>query len=314
MSQAIALYPTIDEQLTTKLGFEPGPFKFSYTTDVVQDMETQYLDVNSSVSLIKFEDPGYQWDPDNKNLIVRRTSYISNPAFLFGQYGVVPKDAELAVGVLWSSKSVNMRGAQKLTTFNAASASPVQIDLDLDFSPGNLKHELYLEMIVYISKPGNAGDNETHLGNQPGLILGTIDTTRIVLEGNGSVFPIVEVAEETMPLWWVVCAWTDILEDGFDEENVKICINTAHKNFDQVYSGKKIQDSPLFLEIMASSLQTIIHKAQESGSWQNVKSGDDLVPGSIGAAIHYFITTFGWDVSSPESLSFSIRQYLEDHM
>ncbi len=312
MSKAITMYPTIDENLINKLLFEPNVYQFSYFTNEEKNMETQFLDVNN---LIKFEDPSYEWDPDKNNLLVKRNSRIRNPHFLFGENGVVPLDAELAIGVLWSSKSVNLRGAKQIKTFNAQTPFPMEVDLELDFAKGNLKQELYVETVVYINKPGKPTPDESHLGNQPGLMLGTLDSTRIVLEGNGSVFPIVEVADDTLPLWWVVCSWTDPQEDSFDEENVKICINTAHKYFDQVYSGKKkVKDSPLFLEIIATSLQSIIHKAQESPSWENIKSGDQLVPGSIGAAIYYFITTFGWDVTSPEKLNLSIREYLEANM
>lgn len=314
MSKVLTLYPTIDDNLRNKLLYESGEFQFSYNNPYYKELKTQLLEVNKATSLLKFEDPDYIWDPELHNIKVRRTSKIANPDFLFGENGVVPYDSELAIGLLWSSKAVNIRGAKVLQTFTADSEKPLTFNIDIDFLKGTLKQELYLELIIFVNEAGNARPNEMHLCNLPGSIVGKLENSKIVLEGNGSVFPIVEVDEDTMPLWWVVCSWTDIQEDKFDVENVKICINRAHKNFDQIYTGKKISNSPLFLEILGSALQTIIEKAKEAPEWNSVINGDGLVPGSIGEAINYFINSFDWDISSPEKLNRSIREYLEASM
>lgn len=314
MSKVLTLYPMVDDNLRNKLICEFGDFEFSYNNPHYKELKTQLLEVSKETALLKFEDPDYTWDPEAHNLKVKRFSKISNPNFLFGEKGVVPNDSELAIGLIWSSKAVNIRGAKFLKTFTVDSERPLTFDIDIDFLKGTLKQELLLEVVIYVYKAGIVEPNEIHLCNIPGNIVGRLENTKIILEGNGSVFPIVEVEEATMPLWWVVCSWTDIQEDKFDVENIKICINRAHNNFDQVYTGKKIGNSPLFLEILGSALQTIIEKAKESPAWINVKSGDGLVPGSIGEAINYFINSFNWDISSPEKLSRSIRLYLEASM
>jgi hypothetical protein len=314
VSKVIALYPTIDDNLRNKLIYETGDYQFSYNNPHYKELKTQLLDVNKTASLIKFEDPDFIWDPEVHNFRINRRGEITNPHFLFGENGVVPYNSELAIGLIWSSKAVNIRGAKILKTFTAGTERPLKIDFELDFTKGTVKQELYLEMIVYVNRAGDERSEENHLCNTPGSIVGKLESSKIVLEGNGSVFPIVEVDEDTMPLWWVVCSWTDIQEDKFDVENVKICINKGHSNFDQVYSSNKLGNSPLFLEILGSALQTIIANAKESPAWDNVKNGDGLVPGSVGEAINYFINTFNWDASSPENLNRTIREYLEYSM
>lgn len=312
MSIPISFYPDIDEKLINKLGVETEDFVFSYVKNKNVTMETVYPDESRMKNLIFFEDPNYEWEPDYYNLNLKQTLRINNPGFLFGLKGVAPKDATLAVGVIWTCKAVNLRGAKEVITFKADSLSPLNCEIKLDFDKGTLKKELQIETVIYVKKSGNLENGEEILGNSPGINLGAISDTSIVIEGNGSVFPIVEVTEPEMPLWWVYCSWTDPQEETFEEENVKLCINKAHSNYPLIYNGKSVKDSPLFIEIMGSALQTIIHKVERSEYWNNIIQNYNNSPGSIGEAVYYFMTAFDWDFSSPELLNRTIRQYLEE--
>ncbi len=314
MSIPISFYPHINENILNKLGVVNGEFNFYYTKNKDILMETKYPDESRIREVIYFEDSNYEWDPDSFNLKLTRPLTISNPNFLFGSRGVAPKQSKLAIGVIWTCKASNIRGAKIIHTFGSDEFAPLQCNLNLEFPRGVLKKELNLEVIIYIKEPGKITAGEEILANQPGLNLGIISRSSIVIEGNGSIFPVVEVEEPNMPLWWVYCSWSDPQEDSFDEEHIKLCINKAHKYYSQVYNGKSVKDSPLFVEIMASAIQNIIHKVEKSSYWENIKQNYNNSPGSIGEAIYYFMSTFDWDFSSPELLGLTIRKYLEENL
>ena len=52
-----------------------------------------------------------------------------------------------------------------------------------------------------------------------GTILGVLDETKVIIDGNGSLFPIHMVSNLTEPLWWVQCNWEDPTQDSFTDDN-----------------------------------------------------------------------------------------------
>ncbi|SDW05967.1 hypothetical protein SAMN05421781_0300 [Marinococcus luteus] len=312
MSIAINFYPTINDKLINKIGLQVEDYKVSYLKGNNVDMETESIRERGKTEYIQVIDSSYEWDPVEYGLSIQRKITINNPRFLFGPAGVAPKNAVISLGIIWSCKSVKTRGAKEISQFDATNHSPITFDLKLDFDEGFLKKELKLEMVLYIKKPGELFEGEEMLGNTPGLNLGSIRETTTLLEGNGSIFPVVEVKDSGSPLWWVECSWEDPQEDLFDEENIKICINKAHQNFSLVYAkAENMLDSPLLLEIIASALQIIIQEVQHSDYWENIKKNENNSTGSIGEAVYYFLNMFNWNFTSPRLLSKTIREYLE---
>ncbi|SFL91121.1 hypothetical protein [Salibacterium qingdaonense] len=314
MSISISFYPEINDKLFEKLGVQNGEYHFSYMKNRDVYLNTQYPDENRMRDIVFIEDPGSEWDVDQHNLKIEKEVQINNPRFLFGSNGVAPRSAELGVGVIWSCKAAGVRGAEEIQVIRSDSPAPLNCNVQLNFPKSTLKSEIVLETVVYIKKSGIPEEDEKMLGNESGLLLGTINHTEIILEGSGSEFPVVEVYEPSMPLWWVECLWTDPQEDPFDEEHVKLCINRGHKNYKRLYEGNVIKDPDLFIEIMASALEIIIRKVKESDYWFDIIANYNNLPGSIGEALYYFKSTFNWDFSSPENLSLHIRQYLENNL
>jgi hypothetical protein len=164
-----------------------------------------------------------------------------------------------------------------------------------------------------LKNPGVSLDHEKHLANTAGVLLGTFDQFTIILDGNGSMFPIVEVFEPSQPLWWVRCDWTDPLIDRFDED-IQICLNGCHPNYKLLKTESGLKGSPLLIEIIASALQIIVEKLKESEYWEDIISGRNYEQGSIAEAANYFITNFQWDTHSSERLALTIRKDLESRI
>lgn len=41
---------------------------------------------------------------------------------------------------------------------------------------------------------------------------------------------------------------------------------------------------------------------------------DSLEQGSVGQALYYFMETLGWDLSTPEAVSLSVRKFFDQRM
>ena len=87
--------------------------------------------------------------------------------------------------------------------------------------------------------------------------------------------------------------------------------NQAHPNYSLLKVDAGMNGSPFLVDVLASALQIIIWKAVESVGYdidRIVNPSSSVAPGSILDAVHYFLKTFEWDVSSPERLAESIRK------
>lgn len=313
MSTSINIYPKLNDDLIDKIGFIPGQYEFYYKRTLDESLKATPPEDSRITNLLFLEDEQHIWNLNQHHFKVKRIIEIQNPVFLFGPMGIAPEEAVVGLGIVWKCKDSSIRGAEEIGFFGISDRGPLTFTFEQTFLKGDLKNEVHFSTILYVKSAGNSRQNELHLANRAGLQLGEIDDMTIVMEGSGSEFPVVETGDPSMPLWWINCMWSDPQEDAFSEENVRLCINTDHKRYPLVFSDK-LNDSPLFLEIMASAIEIIIHKVMKSELWTDIRSGNNNSSGSIGEAVQYFIETFELDVDSPDTLSTSIRSYLERNM
>lgn len=312
MSVAIPFYRTLTKQLENQLAFLGDDYQFSYrdNANIERNLEITSVDTTNDNQLI-IQDEECNWDADHHNLVVQRTALINNPAFLFGENGIAEKGAKIGIALSWQSKTSNQRGITEIADLTGDVPPPFKFTFRHEFYPGQLRGTVSFEIILYLKK---SYSNKSGFAENSGTVLGVLDTHSLSLDGNGSIFPIVEVNEKAEPLWWVVCDWTDALSDAFIEDNVRIVLNKGHKHADMLTLKKGIKNSPLLMDIISSSIQIIIQKAKESDDWEYIKNGQDVEQGSIAQAIHYFINTFDWDISSPDKMARTLREDLEKRL
>lgn len=307
MSVQLNLFPTIDKTLYEKIGYMSNSYKFSYHKDGYDiDLDNEANESHGQTqNVIQLIDSNSQWHANAYDLCFKRKCMINNPGFLFGANGIAEEDAVLGVAIMWLSKSSSQRGIFEVCelTFDNKRKN---IDITGNFPPGQLKGTLILETIVYLKNSGLK--SSSIYADNTGTILGTLDTFTIVMDGNGSVFPIIEVKEPGQPLWYVVCSWTDPMVDSFDEDNIRLCINTANPSYNLLKLEEGLKESPFLKEILAGAMQTIVLNVMSSDYWDEILKGEGFEDGSIGQAINYFINTFGWETNSPERLAMSIRK------
>lgn len=313
MSIQLDLFPTIGKKLFDKIGYFSGEYQFLYHKDgydiVLQNEANESHGQTQSV--IHLIDSNCQWHANMYDLCFKKSCIINNPNFLFGENGVAVDEATIGIAVMWSSKTSSQRGIIKCSEFQRQ-VGKVSIDIEGCFPPGQLKGTVIFDTVLYLKQAPEI--SPSYYARKPGTILGVLDTITVIIDGNGSVFPIVEVQEPGYPLWYVVCKWSDPLSDPFDEENVELRINTANPAYNYLKVEEGLKESPFLKEILASAMQTIILNAMQGEYWNDIVNGENLDEGSIGQAINYFISTFGWDYSSPERLAMSIRKDFESRI
>lgn len=313
MANDILLYPSLNEEFISKIRFQKQKYNFFYTdkNDDEYELADEPTEAMSSTYCIK--DENGVWTQDDNNLGLRRKYCLRTFHCLFGENGVACKNAKLGLAIQWTSPDSRQRGVIRIGEF-CATDQIMEAEAERIFGKAQLRGEVTFTTVLYIAEAGKPTENENHLANTNGYILGELDTFTIRLDGSSSAFPVFEVSEPGQPLWYVKCDWMDPTIDSFSD-SVSINLNTAHKNYAYINRDEKVFDSQLLAEIMASAITLIIEKVRlEPGYWDQIMQGDSLETGSVGQAIYYFMDTLEWDLSSPDSVSLCARKFFDQRM
>ena len=317
MSAPIYLYPTLSKAMKEAGIFQGKKYSFSYTDNLGIEKELNYdiASVDSPINCLKTDGV---WSPDKNNIILKRTIALKKFRQLFGPEGLACRNAKLGLSLKWTSSDSRQRGSEPILTFSVVKEdwleskdhSFVEGEIELEFSIAKLRGDIEFSSVLYIAEAGSPRDDETHLANEEGFVLGEFDSFILRIDGTGSLFPVFEVYEKDQPLWYVRCDWTDPITDSF-AESVSINLNTAHKNFKYIDRTQKSFCSQLLIEVMASALCCIIEKIRSEQYLEQILGDESLEPGSIGEVIRYFANTLGWDFSTPDNLSLSTRKFFD---
>ena len=314
MAVLLQAYPKLNRELLMKTGYMSAEYVFYYKKNGENQLlqSTTTDSSTSKTAILKLTDPCAQWHPEKNGLYANITCIINVPSFLFGKNGLVAADGgKIGIAIMWMAPDSSERGVFAIDEISKTSAAPHAINGTVKFPAKVLRGTLVLRTILYLKEHGNPDEMEKHQASEPGTVLGIMDETRIIIDGNGSVFPIHETAAPTNPLWWVQCNWTDATEDRFVDDNFCIYLNTAHKNYSNLNANEGLKNSPLLLEIICSALEILVTKVmQDPVARDAVMTGEGLCAGSIASVVNYFFNKFEWhsDHDSPEQLSMDIRK------
>lgn len=313
MANDILLYPSLNEEFINKIRFQKQKYMFFYTDK--NDDEYELLDEPTEAFSSKYciKDENGIWTQDDNNLGLRRKYCLRTFQCLFGPKGLACQNAKLGLAIQWTSPNSRQRGVIRIGEF-CSTDQIIEAEAEKIFGKAQLRGEVTFTTILYIAKAGEPNENESHLANTNGYILGELDSFIIKLDGSSSAFPVYEVAEPGQPLWYIKCDWLDPTVDSFSD-SVSINLNTAHKNYAFIDRNEKVFDSQLLAEIMASAIMLIIEKVRlEPGYWDQIMQGDNLETGSVGQAIYYFMDALEWDLSTPDSVSLCARKFFDQRM
>ena len=313
MADNILLFPFLNDNLMSRVRFQKTRFTFYYTDSSHEEHELidEPMDAFSSIFCIK--DTEGVWTQDDYNLCLRRRYCLRTFQCLFGESGLACRSAKLGLALVWTSSDSKQRGVVPIGCFSCEDTI-LDALVEKEFGKAQLRGEVTFSTVLYIADAGEPLENEAHLANTNGFILGKFDDYTIKIDGSGSSFPIFEVSEPGQPLWYVRCDWIDPTMDLF-EDSVSINLNTAHKNYKYIDRNQRTFDPQLLSEIMAAAISIIIEKLRlQPVYWEQITGNDTLEQGSVGQAVYYFQETLDWDLSTPESVSLCARKFFEQRM
>lgn len=312
MAKGITLFPTLSERLLNNLKFQRRPYKFYYLDNNHEERTLTTEQVEPGVELYLLKDENGLWSQDDYNIGFERKISLQSFDQLFGENGIACHDARLGIAIQWKSADSKQRGTVQSESFSSSDGIK-DFALEHLFQKAQLRGQVDFTTVLYLAEAGHPYETELHLINKEGYILGELETWSMQLDGSGSIFPVFEVVTKGQPLWFVKCDWSDPTVDKL-ADCVSINLNRAHKNYKYIDRTQRSFNKQLLTEVMASAIFVVIENARQSGYWDDIVNDKDLDSGSVGEAIHYFQEALEWDLSSPEAVSISARQFFEQRM
>ena len=230
---------------------------------------------------------------------------------LFGPNKLVCADAELALILQWTSVDSGQRGASDPVRFTRKTASEIgEIKLCLNFPAGTVRGAIQISLQLILSASGKAGEGEWHLANTQGYRLGQVGAdSLLILDGDGSLFPIIEVSlGEKGALWEFRGDWVDAGDEDFSAEAVSLAINTQHPFFNELIGDGRTYETLLFRQVLASWLTIFLLKVSEKGGGSSMFEGRK---GSIAWVANWLVSTGDLRLGSAEELSISAQKWIE---
>lgn len=306
MANKILLYRQFSPDLAEQSGFKATAPMFSF----IKNGSLTYLDIVDSDKKNQFyiDDIEEGWNASENDLRIERKYSFSDISKLFGDSGVLATDGEIGIAAhIFSQTS----GYQENVSFGVL--SPYQQNgeyiFQKSFEPAFLKGTLKVEIYIYVKKLGQPGPL---FADMVGSKLGTLSSFEIIVDGDGAVFPIVEVDKPGNPLWsLVVIPGVDFATDQFSADNARLELNKKHPMFNKLTEAKTQLANYLMIEILANAMTQLIYMGREE---LESLSSDDFVQGSLAAAINYWIETFELDIDSFSETNSQLRLRLEETM
>lgn len=320
MAVLMEAFPKLSHDLFVKTGYCSATYEFYYHDQgEVRRLRSDTADSsNTRSAILQLEDDACRWHPENYDLIARYRSIINVPSFLFGEKGLASGNGGIiGLALMWMNPEATQRGAIPIGEISSEARHPAIIEAEVTFPPGHLRGNLILRTVIYLKNPGRPEESERFLATRAGTILGVLDDTKVIIDGNGSVFPIYEVSVPGEPLWWVQCEWEDPRVDSFTDDNFCLYLNRAHRDYPSLNENGGPKNSALLLEIICSALQILITKVlDDDAARDDTIQGNCLQAGSVSAMVNYLLHTFDIrdEHENPEKMAMDIRKALGKHI
>lgn len=281
----LSFYPTLTDSLIERAGCMVDKYEFSYL------LEGNYHTLRPrGKSTVKLEDSLESWKIENDGLRICRQIVIEAPQELHGTSGVICSDAELGICIIWNNPHLTQMGyimPDKVISVGGR----VAYNFKYDFNPGEVKGDLILDTVLYVKTEAKTIlPGEEALINEAGVIVGTLDSVALDFDSLYMDFPIKEVKDPGLPLWWLeLNQWDDPTQNAFNEDYVCLYLNSEYKHCPKV--GDTIKNVDILIEILSTAYLMIFKKIEEMGYLNQTLDGVDLDTGSISQVMYYFYTS-----------------------
>ena len=305
MSNEYSLYPTLNNRLIKEIGYSRLSYDFSFT----EGKHEREIKVDKSIDSteIVINDLDGSWSSDRHNLFINFDIMITDGSKLFLENGLVAKGSTIGIAVQWYSKDSRQRKTEVLGQMKHGNSDHFFLEKKIEILKGQVRKSVSFSLFLFIMESDHLiSENESYKANTVGQLLGELDRFDIIIDGEGSDFPLTTYKHIGGPLWKIVCNWEDPTEDSFND-TVTIQLNRGHKDYMYIDNDRKIDFNSFLLdEIILNSYEIIINKLRNSVYSQEIEEGR-YSPGSVAAAIDYLLKTFEIDNANEETLAESLR-------
>lgn len=298
------LFKQINKELEEKIGLFVSDYSLNYKIDGEQkDILCPILP--NTVQVMSELDSN--WTADYDDLIVKQTIKIENSSYLFGVDGITLEQNKLGIGVhIHSKTSMFQETISKAEV--CKSEVPQSFDIVCSFPQGKLRGKVYIETFFYIKELKKTFPTHADLEGMR-VSQKNISELVLIIDGDGSMFPIGEFEDKNGPLWKLKLGNFNASEDLFSYDNISILLNTAHSLFRQLNERKTALSRGLMMEIVSQAMTLIINKVMEEREEAEIDT--DISDGTILSMVDYWISVFDVDTSDTVHISNSLRIALE---
>ena len=308
--ESFLFYPTLTPELLESSGIDVEKYHFTY---MYQD---KYYGLQQKGShTIKLLDPLDIWKIETEGISLDKTLRVAYPELLKGANGVVPRNADLGICILWTNKKLTQTGII-LPITDITTATGRTCRFSYSFDPGQISGDLELCICMYVKKKAEMLEpGEENLINEDGVTVGEIEN--IVLDFNSLYmeFPIEEYRSADEPLWWVEFSeWEDPKTvDMFTKDSFCLYLNPYYDACPAPSTsgaGNSIKNFDLLVDILAQTYLLLFQRLSDD-DLRATKKGINLNVNSVCSILNRFIEDCedckGLQWESPEKLLRSLQ-------
>lgn len=305
MSNLLESFPTLTNNLIEKSGFKINEIKINYLKNgVTRKLELTPIEENQYF----LDDEFGSWTPLENNLNIDMECTILDKNILFDEeYGVANKNSFLGVAINYYCRKTNKNVSKKIIEVKYDENEPkLNFNINLNFDKGELADKLGLKVVLYVDK---SFENDM-FANSSGTILGVYRELEIFIEGKGSLFPIKIINDRSKPLWFAEFNFIDVSEDLFEESNICLYLNKAHKDFKNLNTEGTII-TPLMKEIISEFIALFIEDVVSKENVENICAFDYEEEQAIGNVTKYWLKFFDIKLNGCKDILYSVKTAID---
>lgn len=305
----VSLYRKLTKDMMNNAGLRVEQPNFSYvTSEGFKKIEL----TDEFEGIFQVNEYDALWAPNEHDLHIRQMFIVENPAALFGESGITMGANKIGIAVHMHSRTSSFQQKQHVGMIYNSEALQ-SVEFSYHFPVSELRGNIELDFFLYLAE---CNETKQYHANKVGMILSQEDlyNLMIIVDGEGSAFPITEFEDKNGPLWKLDKNWADASIDTFDVGNVSLSLNVAHPLFEQIKGGKMPISRALMGDIMVQAMSMIVQQVVIIEDNALAEEVEELMPNSILAAVKYWVSTFNIDTSSIFSIANSFREYFDREM
>ena len=284
----ITFYPMLTGEMIEASGVTVSMYDFLYEYgELVCELQQQ------GKNTIKLTDPLELWKVESEGLIIHKIVRIAYPEVLKGVHGVVCKEADLGICIIWTNRKLSQTGVV-LPISDENTENGRKCSFEHRFEKRTISGDLELKLVLYVKKKAERVQlGEESLINEEGVTVGELETIILDFSTIYMEFPIEEVKSDKEPLWWVdISEWDNPKEsDLFTRDSFCLYLNTYYSSCpvpSLSVENKTIKNFDLLIDILSQTyLLLFLHLTEEQ---RHATVHDlNLCPNSVCSILHQFI-------------------------